>query len=173
MDALSQIVLGAAVTAAIAPARHRRGALLAGAALGTLPDLDVLPLMLVSDPVVEVVWHRSFSHSLLALPFVGWLIFALVRKRPAVAAAPKRWALAIQAALLTHPILDAFTVYGTQLWWPIPFRPAMWSSVFIIDPLYTVWLLAACVAAWVLRERPAAGRWLAGGLIASSMYLGW
>jgi len=42
MDSLTQIVLGGAVAAAIAPAGHRRAALLAGAALGTLPDLDAL-----------------------------------------------------------------------------------------------------------------------------------
>ena len=49
MDSLSQIVLGGAIAAAIAPAAHRRAALLAGAALGTLPDLDSLPIALFSD----------------------------------------------------------------------------------------------------------------------------
>src|SRR3546814_6478712 len=62
-----------------------------------------------------------------------------------VAESPRRWFWAIQAVLLTHPLLDALTVYGTQLLWPLPLRPVMWSSVFIIDPLYTVWLLLACV----------------------------
>ena len=46
MDSLSQIVLGGAVAAVLTPASHRRAALLAGAALGTLPDLDGLPLLL-------------------------------------------------------------------------------------------------------------------------------
>ena len=46
MDSLSQIVLGGAIAAAIVPARHRRAALLAGAALATLPDLDSLPIRL-------------------------------------------------------------------------------------------------------------------------------
>ena len=36
MDSLSQIVLGGAVAAAIAPPAHRRAALLAGAALGAI-----------------------------------------------------------------------------------------------------------------------------------------
>ncbi|MGI9205351.1 MAG: metal-dependent hydrolase, partial [Woeseiaceae bacterium] len=42
MDSLSQAVLGASVAGVCAPAGHRRKALLAGAMLGTLPDLDVL-----------------------------------------------------------------------------------------------------------------------------------
>ena len=176
MDSLSQIVLGGAVAAAIAPAAHRRAALLAGAALGTLPDLDSLPIALFSDnPVTLMTVHRSFSHSLFVLPLVGWLVWWLFKRfgNGRVAASPVRWFWAIQLALVTHPLLDAFTVYGTQLWWPLMPPPTMWSSMFIIDPLYTVWLLVACIVAWFLRERAAAQRALAVGLVLSSAYLGW
>src|SRR5690606_14993479 len=175
MDSLTQILLGGAVAASVAPAGHRRAALLAGAALGTLPDLDSLPIaLLTDDPVALMTLHRGASHSLLVLPFVGWLLWALFRRRGGrVAEAPRRWFWAIQLALLTHPLIDAFTVYGTQLFWPLPAKPAMWSSLFIIDPLYTVWLLAACIAAWVLRERVAARHALVAGLAVSSAYLGW
>ncbi len=175
MDSLTQIVLGGAVAAAIAPARHRRAALLAGAALGTLPDLDSLPLLLTDDPVVRMTVHRSFSHSLFVLPLVGGLLWWLFRRfgDGRVAEAPRRWFWAIQLALVTHPLLDAFTVYGTQLWWPLAPPPAMWSSVFIIDPLYTVWLLLACGVAWFARARPMARRALLAGLVLSSAYLGW
>ena len=175
MDSLTQIVLGGAVAAAIAPAPHRRAALLAGAMLGTLPDLDALPLaLLTDDPVARMTWHRSASHSLFVLPLLGWAIWALFRRSGGrVAESPLRWFWAIQLALVTHPLLDAFTVYGTQLWWPLPMRPVMWSSVFIIDPLYTIWLLAACIAAWWLRERIAAQRVLLAGLALSSAYLAW
>ncbi|KLA96115.1 metal-dependent hydrolase, partial [Xanthomonas hortorum] len=81
MDSLTQIVLGGAVAAAIAPAGQRRAALLAGAALGTLPDLDALALLpFTSDPVTQMTVHRSASHSLLVLPFVGWVIWWLYRR---------------------------------------------------------------------------------------------
>src|SRR5688500_16740807 len=174
MDSFTQIVLGAAVCAAIAPRGHRRAALLAGAALGTLPDLDVLPINLITDdPVARMTWHRSFSHSLLVLPFVAWALWAWFRSRgKRVAQSPVRWLWAMQAALLTHPLLDAFTVYGTQLLWPLPMQPVMWSSVFIIDPLYTVWLLLACAIAWFARERRISQRALVAGLALSSLYLG-
>jgi inner membrane protein len=89
-----------------------------------------------------------------------------------VAQSPARWFWAIQLALVTHPVLDAFTVYGTQLWWPLRPHPTMGSSVFIIDPAYTVWLLLGCVLAWFGRARP--GRQGAGAsLLVSSAYLGW
>ncbi|MCD9087546.1 metal-dependent hydrolase [Stenotrophomonas sp. SY1] len=176
MDSLSQIVLGGAVAAAIAPAGHRRAALLAGAGLGTLPDLDGLLIVAFTDnPVSLMTIHRSFSHSLLVLPLLGTLIWWLYRRfgHGRVAEAPGRWWWAIVLALVTHPLLDAFTVYGTQLWWPLTPPPAMWSSVFIIDPLYTVWLLIGCAVAWWARARPLAQRALLAGLVLSTGYLGW
>ena len=175
MDSLSQIVLGGAVAAAVVPAAHRRAALLAGAALGTLPDLDSLPIALITnDPVALMTWHRSLTHSLLVLPFIAWAIWAFFRRRGGrVAQAPRPWFWAILLALVTHPLLDAFTVYGTQLWWPLPVQPTMWSTVFIIDPLYTVWLLVACVLAWAVPRHALAQRALVAGLVLSSAYLGW
>ncbi|MBH1664955.1 metal-dependent hydrolase [Stenotrophomonas maltophilia] len=176
MDSLTQIVLGGAVAAAIAPPGHRRAALLAGAALGTLPDLDALWLgFTAEDPVAVMVDHRSFSHSLLVLPWVAALIWWLFKRygRGRVAQSPLRGFWAIQLALVTHPLLDAFTVYGTQLWWPLRPHPTMGSSVFIIDPAYTVWLLLGCVVAWFGRARPWAGKVLGLALVLSTGYLGW
>lgn len=175
MDSISQIVLGAAVAAAIAPAHQRRAALMAGAALGTLPDLDVIPLaLLLDDPVASMTVHRSFSHSLLVLPVFAALLWWWLRRRGGrVSEAPRRWFWAIQLALVTHPLLDAFTVYGTQLFWPFMPPPVMWASVFIIDPLYTLPLAAACGIAWLARERRRAQTSLLLGLALSSAYLGW
>jgi len=175
MDSLTQIVLGASVAAVIAPARHRRAALLAGAALGTLPDLDVIPTsLLLDDPIDRMTWHRGPSHSLLVLPVLAWLIWAFFKRRGGrVAEASRRWGWAILLALVTHPLLDAFTVYGTQLWWPLPVSPTMWSSIFIVDPMYTIWLLLACLFAWCLRDRKGAQVALVAGLALSSGYLAW
>lgn len=176
MDSLTQIVLGGAVAAAIAPAGHRRAALLAGAALGTLPDLDALWLgFRAADPVAVMTEHRSFSHSLLVLPWVAALVWWLFKRfgNGRVAQSPLRWFWAMQLALVTHPLLDAMTVYGTQLWWPLRPSPVMGSNIFIIDPLYTVWLLLGCVLAWFGRSRPWAGKALVVALVVSSAYLGW
>ena len=176
MDSISQIVLGGAVAAAIAPRGHRRAALLAGAALGTLPDLDSFVLLaLTDDPVALMTLHRGLSHSLLVLPLLGTLIWWLFKRfgKGRVAQAPLRWWWAIVLALVTHPVLDAFTVYGTQVWWPFAPAPAVWGGVFIIDPLYTLPLLLACALAWFARARPLAGKALAAGLVLSTGYLGW
>ncbi|MEO8367422.1 MAG: metal-dependent hydrolase [Pseudoxanthomonas sp.] len=175
MDSITHLFLGGATAAAVAPAKYRRAALLAGAALNTLPDLDSLFIALFTgDPVALMTVHRSFSHSLFVLPLLGWMIWWLCKCRgKRVAESPLRWFWAIQLALLTHPLLDAFTVYGTQLFWPLHTPPVMWSSLFIIDPLYTVWMLAGCTVAWFTCDRLLAQRALLAGLALSAAYLGW
>lgn len=170
LDSLSQLLLGGCVAAACVPPGHRRRALLAGAALGTLPDLDALPLLLVDDPVLSMTWHRGPSHSLLVLPVLGHLLWLAGRGTAAIRAAPRAWWWAIVLALLTHPLLDALTVYGTQLWWPLPVPPVMVSSLFIIDPLYTIWLLLGAVVAVSAGARRVAGTALAAALVLSSGY---
>lgn len=175
MDSLSQLVLGSTVSALAVPARHRRAALLVGAVLGTLPDLDSFPLAWAgADIVTLVTWHRGPSHSLFVLATLGWLLWlALKRRWRPVREAPRRWLCAIQLTLLTHPILDAFTIYGTQLWWPIPSRPVMGGSMFIIDPLYTLPLLIGCCFALFAPAARIAHRALLVGLALSTAYLGW
>ena len=66
----------------------------AGAALGTQPDLDSIPIRLFTDqPVALMTLHRGFSHSLLVLPLLAWAIWAFCRHRgKRVAQAPARWA---------------------------------------------------------------------------------
>lgn len=175
MDSVTQILLGATITAACVPAAQRRRALLYGTALGTLPDLDVL--WHFADPVAAFTYHRSASHSLLLLPWLAVALWWLARRLDAaVASVPWRWLAGFQLALLTHPLLDACTIYGTQLWWPLDPTPIGLGSIFIIDPLYSLPLLFAVL--WLaLAGDVRALRWrgpvlgLALGL--STAYLAW
>jgi inner membrane protein len=152
MDSLSQIVLGASVQGAVLGKYQGRKAYLYGAILGTLPDLDVL--ISYPDPISDMTYHRSFSHSLFVLTAVGiigaWLIsrYHHWRDMP-LPYSTRRLALAMTLVLTTHPILDSFTVYGTQLFWPLQdplqITPISIASVFIIDPLYTLPLLVSLI----------------------------
>ena len=172
MDSISQIVLGASVAGVCAPAGHRRKALLVGAALGTLPDLDVF--IDYGDPVANFTYHRGFSHSLFVLfPFSILLWLILRRFWAPVREAPGHWLAAISLTLMTHPLLDAHTIYGTQLLWPMTTPPVMWSTLFIIDPLYTLPLLTGVLAAAIFPKRQFASFMLAAGLSLSTIYVGW
>ena len=172
MDSLTQAVLGASVAGVCAPAGHRRRALLVGAALGTLPDLDVM--IDYGDPVSNFTYHRGFSHSLFVLaPFAILLWLALRRWWAPVREVPLRWFGAVFLALITHPLLDAHTVYGTQLWWPMTVPPTMWSTLFIIDPLYTLPLLVGVGAAAAWPKHPRGTTVLRTGILLSTLYIGW
>lgn len=174
MDSITHLVLGGAIGAAIAPAGQRRAALLAGAALNTVPDLDV-PLLLTftDDPVTWMTWHRSFLHSVFVLPLIGWLVWWACRMHgKRVQAAPVRWFWLIQACLLSHPLIDACTVYGTWLLWPLEVQPAMWSLLFIIEPGFTLWLLLGCVIAWCIPKAPGGRRGAIAGLALAAAVLG-
>ncbi|MGB5411000.1 MAG: metal-dependent hydrolase [Woeseiaceae bacterium] len=172
MDSLSQIVLGASVAGAVAPRGHRRKAMLLGAALGTLPDLDVL--IDYGDPVSNFTYHRGFSHSLFVLaPFSVLLWMLLKRFWAPVREAPLPWFWAISLALITHPLLDAHTAYGTQLFWPMTSPPISWATIFIIDPMYTLPLLVGALCAAIRPAREWSNTALRTGLVVSTLYLGW
>ena len=170
MDSLSQAVLGASVAGAVAPAGHRGKAMLLGAGLGTLPDLDVF--IDFGGAVENFTYHRGFSHSLFVLaPFSALLWLLLRRWWAPVGDAPLRWLAAISLALLTHPVLDAHTAYGTQLFWPMSVSPTSWATLFIIDPLYTLPLLVGVLVAAFRRK--VGGTALRIGLVVSTLYVGW
>ena len=75
--------------------------------------------------------------------------------------------------LVTHPLLDAFTVYGTQILLPFSDYPVGWSTLFIIDPLYTLPLVVGVAAAWygIARAPQRAYRVSLAGLALSSGYV--
>ena len=166
MDSVSQAVLGASIGGVVLGKQLGRGALLGGALLGTLPDLDVL--VDYGDAVENFTRHRGFSHSVLVLlPLSVVLAWLFHRWRPGVSV--RHWFVFTSLILITHPLLDAFTTYGTQLLWPFG-EPYGLASIFIIDSLYTLPLLAGCiVAVW----RPPGIRPLAIGLGLSTSYLAW
>lgn len=172
MDSVTQLTLGAAV--AVATLDRNNGSkvkiALAGAVLGTLPDLDVL--IDYGDAVSNMVLHRTESHALfyqtLASPLLAWLAALCCKQRQYY----RRWLLATWLILLTHTGIDAMTVYGTQLGLPFTNTPFAVGSMFIIDPLYTLPLLAGVL--WFLLSRRVQGyRANSAGLVFSSAYLVW
>jgi inner membrane protein len=174
MDSVTQIVLGAGVAAAvIGPRTGARKAAAIGAVLGTLPDLDVfIPL---GDPITDFVQHRGPSHSLIVQALVTPILAEpLVRLVRGLRDHRMATYLAVYLCLATHALLDAMTVYGTRLFWPVMPEPVGLGSVFIIDPLYTLPLLAAFVWALCVRQwTPRIAQVVGAALVLSTAYLGW
>ncbi|TYP72170.1 metal-dependent hydrolase [Aquimarina intermedia] len=171
MDSLTQIVLGAAVGELALGKKIGNKAILWGAIAGTIPDLDVITKWFF-DPVRANELHRGFSHSilfsLLAAPLLGWVLAKLYKNSHATW---RDWTLLMFLGLFTHPLLDAFTTWGTQLFWPSPYKVSF-KSIFVIDPLYTLpFLLCVVLAMRLKRENPKRRYYAKSGLIISSCYL--
>lgn len=171
MDSLTQIVLGASVGEAVLGRKVGNKAILYGAIAGTIPDLDVLTRYFV-DTVTATEWHRGFSHSILFAvllsPVFGGLISKIERKSRATFV---DWSRLMFWGLGTHPILDAFTTWGTQLFWPFDTRLAF-KNIFVIDPLYTLpFLIFLILAMRQKRLSPKRKKYIQMGLFVSCSYL--
>lgn len=171
MDSVTQAVLGAGIAGALMGRRYGRKALVAGAVLGTLPDLDVL--IDYGNPLLQMINHRGFSHSVFVLTGLSLLLAWLARRFRLHddGRGYGRLLLTIWLVLITHTLLDALTSYGTQLLWPLRPTPASWSSVFIIDPFYTLPLLIGVLVALFTGLRPAVCKALGGLLLIGAGYL--
>ncbi|MDN3666943.1 metal-dependent hydrolase [Algibacter miyuki] len=169
MDSLTQIILGAAVGEAVLGKKVGNKAILYGAIAGTIPDFDVFASYF-TDTVSALSIHRGFTHSivfsLLFAPLFGWLVSRYETYKDF-----KGWSWLFFWALVTHPILDAHTTWGTQLFWPIDMRLAF-KTIFVIDPLYTLPFLVFLILA-MLQKRTSEKRRIYNylGLTMSTLYL--
>lgn len=171
MDSLTQIVLGASVGEAVLGKKIGNKALLYGAIGGTIPDLDIIARWF-TDTITATEIHRGFSHSivfcLLVSPILGILVNKLEKNYKL---GWKPWTKLFFWALFTHTILDAFTTWGTQLFWPFDLRLAF-NSIFVIDPLYTLPFLICCCIVLFLKKDTKQRRTINKiGLVYSSSYL--
>jgi inner membrane protein len=123
-----------------------------GGVAGTLPDLDVFVTPFVSE-TAQLGIHRGITHSVVFAVAggigMGRLLVALHKR---AGATWRAWSLLAFLAFLTHALLDCFTMYGTQLFSPFSSYPVALSTIFIIDPLYTVPLAAGLLAALFLQR---------------------
>lgn len=170
MDSLTQIILGAAVGEAVLGKKIGNKAMLYGAIAGTIPDLDIFSSYF-TDTVTALEIHRGFTHSIvfsvIFAPILAWLVTRYETYKDF-----KGWAWLFFWAFVTHPILDAHTTWGTQLFWPMDARLAF-KTIFVIDPMYTVPFLVFLILA-MFQKRTSKKRRVYNniGLIVSTCYLG-
>jgi inner membrane protein len=182
IDPVCHTLVGAALARSGLRKRTALGAtaLIVGA---NLPDLDVVAYF--AGPAADLEWRRGWSHGILALAVLPFLLTGCLllvhratgaRRRwtaPAVAA-PEQLLLLSFAAILSHPILDMLNTYGVR--WLMPFSGEWFygDTLFIIDPW--VWLALSLGLYYSLRREKARRAdaakpvWLALGLV--TLYAG-
>lgn len=172
MDTLSHVVLGACIGEAVLGKKIGKKAMLWGALANNFPDVDVFfaPLF---HPVDALFVHRGITHSffflILITPILGWIFLKLNKNK---AATFRDWTFFFLVTLLAHPLLDSCTVYGTGIFEPFSDYRLQFTSLFIVEPMYTLPLLASTIALLILKKDSITRKsWWKFGLYFSTVYL--
>ena len=178
MDSITQIVLGAACGEAVLGKKIGNRALLFGAIGGTIPDLDVfVGKWLFNNEIDAMAFHRGFMHSflfaILAAVGFGMLVFWIYNRGKRYGmTTQKEWMWLFFASIFTHPILDSFTAYGTQLFAPFSDYRVAFNNIAVADPLYTLPFLIALIVMMCFKRTSTKRRlFLKIGLGVSSLYM--
>jgi inner membrane protein len=112
--------------------------------------------------------------SLIGILFLGWLLRRVYwqREQKEVEATYRDWIKLFFWAIITHPLLDSCTDYGTQLFQPFLDYRVAFNNISVVDPIYTLPFLFCLVIALSLSRRSPRRRffnWL--GIALSSAYL--
>jgi inner membrane protein len=152
MDILTQGIAGGLLAQVNAPDKEKRLATGIGFFAGVLADADIL-IRSADDPLVNLEFHRQFTHSLLFIP-VGGLIAALLS-----------WWLVRKHLSFSHTllygmlgysvsgVLDACTSFGTQLLWPFLDTRIAWNIIAVVDPVFTLGILIMLIVGWKSRRQ--------------------
>ncbi len=137
--------------------------------LGVLGLLNLIPTVItgsVSYPMVGI----TIVLGLLAL-YRLWNNYLQVPLET-VSTTYKDWTKLFFWSIFTHPLLDAFTAYGTQLFAPFSDYRVAFNTISVADPIYTFPFIAFLVAALTLHRTKKWRLYLTWmGILWSSAYL--
>ena len=152
MDPISQGSWGATFAQSAAKGDKIKAAALMGCFGGLAPDLDVL-IFSTTDPLLFLEFHRQFTHALIFIPIGALLVTLVMRRIVAKGLSFKEAYIFCLLGYATHGLLDTCTTYGTQLLWPFSNQRFAWNNVSIIDPLFTLPVLALVIIG-VRKQQP-------------------
>jgi len=152
MDPITHGLIGASASQSASSNKKLPYAALIGAAGAMLPDLDIL-IGSIADPLLQLEFHRQFSHALLFIPagalITSVLLWWFVRNRLSF----KETFLFALLGTATAGLADTFTSYGVQLLWPFTEARYDWNLISIFDPLFSLGLLTGVVLALYHKNR--------------------
>ena len=129
----------------------------------------LMPIEVYGIPAIVTVVSGSFV-------LLGGLVLLLQKWRGTLTNGPNAslagWTALFFGCIVTHPLLDCFTSYGTQFFEPFSRIRLAWNTVSVVDPLYTFPFLLLLLLAARFGRRARERRWLnRAGLVISTGYL--
>ncbi len=167
MDLLTHALVGAAAGAATRRGTGMRQAALAGAAAALLVDLDYF-IGSANDPLLQIEFHRHFSHSLAFIPLGALLATALLWPVLGRRLGGRSLYLATLAGYATHWMIDVCTSYGVHLFWPFADTRVALDLLSVVDPVFTLLVGVPVILALWRQQRSI----LLGTAILGALYVG-
>jgi inner membrane protein len=118
----------------------------------------------------------SLNKSLIGLLWIvglGYLIYRRYQRESYDTPVATRWEWQKMFfwSLMTHPILDCFTTYGTQFFTPLSNTRVAFNNIAVADPMYTIPFMICLIVAIFLPKGSLRAKWNNAGLIISSTYM--
>jgi inner membrane protein len=111
-------------------------------------------LLMVGAKVLPIPWVESVSIAFyvgFGMLFFPAFIFVREKLRRRQNSYPeiswKEWSWLLFWAIITHPLLDGCTTFGTQLFQPFSDYRVAWNNISVVDPAYTLPFLICVIAA--------------------------
>lgn len=171
MDSLTHVVLGAVMGEAIAGKQLGKRAMVLGAISQSLPDIDFVASFWLPT-ADDLLAHRGITHSftfaILITPLLAW--WATHTHKPGLSF--RSWSFFLGGQVVLHQLIDSLNAYGTGWFEPFSHERYSFNTLFVADPLFSIWLGAATVALALLSlQSSSRSFWVKFGLILSSVYL--
>lgn len=119
----------------------------------------ILSLIVITANFLPYMVTESFNPTLflITLTIAGGIYllahrFYVNREQRDVNASYWNWYWLFFWAILTHPLLDCFTTYGTQIFLPFSDKRVAFNVISVADPLYTVPFMIMVIIASILRR---------------------
>lgn len=131
-----------------------------------------LGLRMIMGAPLETPFAYGVAFSIgAALAFFIWKRY-ISRQQKLVDSDFKGWYWLFFLSIVTHPILDCFTAYGTQLFLPFSNMRVSWDNISVVDFGYTLPLaVGVIVASFIARQKKSRqfANW--AGIAVSSLYM--
>lgn len=166
MDILTQGLLGGVLAQSVSKKEEIKLATLIGVIAGLLADVDIF-IYSSNDPLLNIEFHRHFTHSLFFIPFgaaiAAALLWPFLKNRLHV----HRLYLYSLLGYCMSGLIDACTSYGTHLLWPFSDDRIAFNIISIIDPVFTLILLISLLYSLRVKRQRIAHI----GLVVAAIYM--
>lgn len=166
MDILTQGLLGGVLAQSVSKKEEIKLATLIGVIAGLLADVDIF-IYSSNDPLLNIEFHRHFTHSLFFIPFGAAIAVALLWPFLKNRLHVHRLYLYSLLGYCMSGLIDACTSYGTHLLWPFSDDRIAFNIISIIDPVFTLILLISLLYSLRVKRQRIAHI----GLVVAAIYM--